>query len=66
LEVEMAPIVDTPRQEPADEFEIAYTQEPGGVAEQLAERAAQLYAEEERADRRARTERLIREARDLQ
>jgi hypothetical protein len=62
----MAPIIDTPRHGSADDFEIAYTtQEPGDIPEQLAERVSKLYAEEERADRAARTERLIRKAEGL-
>lgn len=61
----MAPIIDTPRHEPADEVEVTDASDPENVPEQLAERVSELYAQEERADRAARTERLIEKAEHL-
>jgi hypothetical protein len=63
LEVEMAPIIETPSRQPADDIEPGVRSRDGGdVPGQMVALVGQLYADEERADRIARTERLIREA----
>lgn len=59
----MAPIIKTPSLQPADDIEPGFRSHDGGdVPGQLVALVGQIYAEEERADRVARTERLIREA----
>lgn len=59
----MAPIIETPSRQPADDIEPGVRSHGGDdVPGQLVALAGQIYAEEERADRIARTERLIREA----
>lgn len=59
----MAPIIETPSRQPADDIEPGVRSHgDGDVPGQLVALAGQIYAEEERADRIARTERLIREA----
>jgi hypothetical protein len=59
----MVPILDAPSRQAIDEAEPA-REETTDVPAKMAERVGQLYAEEERADRTARTERLIRSAED--
>jgi hypothetical protein len=61
----MAPVVDTTHGEPADELETAADSDSSDVPEMLAERVGELYAQEERAERTARTERLIEKAEHL-
>jgi hypothetical protein len=58
----MAPIIETPSRQPADEIEPGVRSRDGDVPGQMVALVGQLYADEERADRIARTERLIREA----
>jgi len=63
----MAPTVEQPRQSDFDSLDpspapLAFADVPG----MMADRIGTLYAEEERRDRLARTERLIREAESLQ
>lgn len=58
----MAPILDAPSRQSIDEAEPAREEKTADVPAKMAERVGQLYAEEERADRTARTERLIRSA----
>jgi len=63
----MAPIIDEPRQASAEFFEPLATSNPlADVPGLMADRIGSLYAEEERRDRLARTERLIRQAEALQ
>lgn len=63
----MAPIIDQPRPEAADAFEpLAASQPQADVPGLMADRIGSLYADEERRERAARTERLIQEAEDLQ
>lgn len=57
----MGPILDTPSRQSVDDIEPA-REGRTDVPAKMAERVGQLYAEEERADRVARTERLIRAA----
>lgn len=59
----MVPILDAPSRQSIDEAEPA-REKTTDVPAKMAERVGQLYAEEERADRTARTERLIRSAED--
>jgi len=59
----MALIIEQPRPEPIDPARaIATAQLLADVPGLMADRIGQLYAQEERLDRLARTERLIREA----
>lgn len=57
----MGPILETPSRQSTDEVDPAH-EDARDVPAKMAERVGQLYAEEERADRTARTERLIHEA----
>jgi hypothetical protein len=57
----MGPILDIPIRKSTDEPEPAHD-EGKDVPGKMAERVGQLYAEEERADRVARTEQMIRSA----
>jgi hypothetical protein len=62
----MAPIIEQPRPESAGIFEpIATTRITTDVPGMMADRVGQLYADEERTQRLARTERLIRQAEAL-
>lgn len=62
----MSPIVEQPRQTPAEPFEsLPPTLPLADVPGMMADRIGVLYAEEERRERLARTERLIREAEGL-
>lgn len=59
----MAPIIETPSRQPADDADPGVrSHDDGDVPGQLIALVGQIYADEERADRIARTERLIREA----
>jgi hypothetical protein len=58
----MAPIIYQPPQEPASEFAPLPTVQLKDVPGLMADRVGELYAAEERAERLARTERMIREA----
>jgi len=63
----MAPIIEQPRPESLGALEpIATTRILVDVPGLMADRVGALYAAEEHAERIARTERLIREAEDLQ
>ena len=63
----MAPITDRSRPEPTDLFDpLAATQQLSDVPGLMADRIGALYADEERRDRKERTERLIREAEERQ
>lgn len=63
----MAPIIEQPCAESAEYFEpLSVSQPLTDVPGQMADRISKLYADEERRDRRERTERLIREAEALQ
>jgi hypothetical protein len=57
----MAPIIHQPLQEPASEF-APLSNEFKDIPGLMADRVGELYAAEERAERLARTERMIREA----
>lgn len=59
----MAPIIETPIWESADDRDtIAGPRDDADVPGQMVALVGQLYADEERAERVARTERLIKEA----
>jgi hypothetical protein len=59
----MAPIIETPTRQSADDQEpAARPHDDADVPGQMVALVGQIYADEERADRVARTERLIREA----
>jgi hypothetical protein len=62
-EVEMAPIIETPALQSTDDQEpVVRPEGDADVPGQMVALVGQLYADEERADRLARTERLIKEA----
>lgn len=62
----MVPVIDQPRSESPDSFEtFASTPHTADVPGLMADRIGRLYAEEERISRLARTERLIRAAKEL-
>jgi hypothetical protein len=63
----MAPFIEQPRPEHVECFEpLAMSRPNPDIPGRLADRVGSLYAAAERADRIARTERLIRRAEALQ
>ena len=63
----MAPFIEQPRPEAAEYFEpLAVSSKSSDVPGLAGDRIGTLYADEERKERKLRTERLIREAEALQ